>query len=81
MDKLALASYRAKVGVTVAISALGFYVNSSAHETERVEKLEQEIQQLKLRLQKLEPPSATIIQKPRSRLPLRAGKVNCNGDG
>ncbi len=63
MDKLALASYRAKVGVTVAISALGFYVNSSAHETERVGKLEQEIQQLKLRLQKLEPPSATINPK------------------
>ena len=63
MDKLALASYRAKVGVTVAIAALGFYVNSSAHETERVGKLEQEIQQLKLRLQKLEPPSATINSK------------------
>ena len=63
MDKLALASYRAKVGLTVAIAALGFYVNSSAHETERVGKLEQEIQQLKLRLLKLEPPSATINPK------------------
>ena len=59
MRKFAFARYRSTVGVMFAIAVLGFSVNSSAHETERLGKLEQEIQQLKLRLQKLESLSAT----------------------